>query len=100
MPVPMEVQSTIAQRYAQLGNAVTHDPTQEASVLAPHFKDRARMKLATFEYDPLTVLVRKIVLHGNRLEVYAEYVGIHGHSTNTIDRWIKIAGEWRLLDRN
>ena len=49
----MDVQSTIAQRYAQLGNAVTHDPSQEQSVLAPHFNDRARVKLSTFEYDPI-----------------------------------------------
>lgn len=100
MPVSMEVQSAIAQQYAALGSAVTHDPTQENTVLAPHFHDRAHEKLATFEYDPLTVLVEKIVVQGNRLEVHAQYVGVHGHNVRTVDHWIMIDGAWRLLDRN
>ncbi|HUA09726.1 MAG TPA: hypothetical protein VMA98_10665 [Candidatus Acidoferrales bacterium] len=100
MAVSAEVQSAIAQQYAALGSAVTHDPSQEQSVLAPHFRDRAREKLSSFEYDALTVLVEKIVMHGDRLEVHAQYVGVHGHDAQTIDHWIKIDGQWRLLDRN
>jgi hypothetical protein len=100
MPVSMEVQSAISQRYAQLGNAVTHDPSQERGILAPHFRDHARLKLATFDYDPLTVIVQKIVMQGDRLEVHAEYVGVHGHNANTVDHWISISGQWLLLDRN
>jgi len=100
MPVSMDVQSAISQRYAQLAAAVTHDPTQERAVLGPHFKDRAHAKLVTFEYDPLTVLVQKIVVRGKRLEVHAQYVGVHGHNTNTVDHWAQIDGNWVLLDRN
>ncbi|HTX57410.1 MAG TPA: hypothetical protein VMD47_09975 [Candidatus Acidoferrales bacterium] len=99
MPVSADVQSAITQRYAELGDAVTHDPTQERDVLAPEFKDRARMKLATFEYDPLTVVVQKIVVKGNGLEVHAEYVGVHGHNVNTVDHWVKRDGQWYLVDR-
>jgi hypothetical protein len=100
MPITADIQSTIAQRYAELGNAVTHDPSQERSVLAPHFNDRAHVKLSTFEYDPLTVVVQKIRMNGNRLEVHAQYVGVHGHNAVTIDHWSMIDGEWRLVDRS
>jgi hypothetical protein len=100
MPVSADTQAAIAQRYAQLGMAVTNDPSQERSVLAPHFQDRARMKLSSFDYDPLTVVVQKIVVSPNGLEVHAEYVGLHGHNATTIDHWIDIDGVWRLLDRN
>ncbi|MGB6985293.1 MAG: hypothetical protein WBD74_04860 [Candidatus Aquilonibacter sp.] len=99
MPVSADVQSSISQRYAALGNAVTHDPTQEQRVLATNFKDRAKVKLSSFEYDPLTVVVQKIVLSGDKLEVHAEYVGVHGHNTNTVDHWILIDGTWYLVDR-
>jgi hypothetical protein len=100
MPVSADVQSAIAQRYAQLGSAVTHDPTQEQRVFATDFKDRAPVKLSTFEYDPLTVVVQKIVLNGDSVEVHAEYVGVHGHNTKTVDHWILIDGAWFLVDRN
>jgi hypothetical protein len=100
MPVSADVQSAISQRYAALGAAVTHDPTQEKNVLAPQFHDRAKMKLASFNYDPLTVIVQKIVLSGDKLEVHAEYVGVHGHNANTVDHWILIDGTWYLVDRN
>ena len=100
MPVPMAIQSAISQRYAQLGDAVTHDPAQEQAVLAPHFHDRARLKLSSFEYDALTVLVEKIVVVGKRLEVHAQYVGVRGHNAHTIDHWVMIDGQWRLADRN
>jgi hypothetical protein len=96
----MDVQSAISQRYAELGNAVTHDPTQEQRVLATDFKDRAHVKLATFEYNPLTVVVQKIVLQGDEVEVHAEYVGVHGHNITTVDHWILIDGAWFLTDRN
>lgn len=99
MAVSADVQSAISQRYAQLGSAVTHDPTQEHRVLATNFKDRAHVKLASFEYDPLTVLVQKIVLRGDEVEVHAQYVGVHGHNTNTVDHWILIDGAWFLVDR-
>jgi len=100
MPVSADVQAAIAQRYAALGNAVTHDPSTEGDVLAPHFKDHSKQKLGSFEYDPLTVVVQKIVWKGNRLEVHAEYVGVHGHNVQSVDQWMRIDGEWRLLDRN
>lgn len=96
----MDVQSSISQRYAELGDAVTHDPTQEERVLATDFKDHAKVKLKSFEYDPLTVVVQKIVLHGDALEVHAQYVGVHGHNSNTVDHWILIDGAWFLTDRN
>ncbi len=100
MPITADVQSTIAQRYAALGAAVTHDPTQEKTVLAPHFNDSAKAKLSSFEYNPLTVVVQKIVMQGNTLEVHAEYVGVHGHNANTVDHWILINGAWYLVSRN
>lgn len=99
MPVSADVQSSIAQRYAQLGAAVTHDPTQEQRVLATNFTDHAKLKLSSFEYDPLTVVVQKIVMTGDKLEVHAEYVGMHGHNANTVDHWILIDGAWYLVDR-
>lgn len=100
MPLSSDVQSTIAQRYAQLADAVTHDPSQERGVLAAHFHDRARVKLTTFEYDPLTVMVEKIIVQNERLEVHARYVGVQGHNVQTVDHWLKIGGFWRLSDRN
>jgi hypothetical protein len=99
VPVSADVQSTISQRYAQLGSAVTHDPTQEQRVLATNFKDRAKVKLSTFEYDPLTIVVQKIVMRGDKLEVRAEYVGVHGHNATTVDHWTRIDGTWLLVDR-
>jgi hypothetical protein len=99
MPVPIDVQLAISQRYAELGNAVTHDPSQEQRVLASNYKDRAKVKLKSFEYDPLTVVVQKIVLHGDAVEVHAQYVGVHGHNANTVDHWILIDGAWFLTDR-
>jgi len=100
MPVSTDVQLAITQRYGQLANAVTHDPTQERAVLAPRFKDRSKFKLASFEYDPLTVVVQKIVRSGDKAEVHAQYVGVHGHNVNTVDRWISIDGVWYLVDRS
>ena len=99
MPVSADVQLAISQRYAQLGAAVTHDPTTERSLLAPHFQDHAKVKLSTFEYDPLTVVVQKISMQGDKITVRAEYVGIHGHNATSIDRWILIDGTWYLVDR-
>jgi hypothetical protein len=100
MPVSMDVQSTISQRYAQLSNAVTHDPPQERSVLAPHFADNAKFKLSTFEYDPLTVIVQRIDSRPDGLYVRAEYVGIHGHNEVTLDHWQNVAGTWVLAARH
>jgi len=100
MPVTADVQLAITQRYTQLTNAVTHDPGAEKALLAPHFRDGARFKLGSFEYEPLTVVVQKIVRHGDRLEIHAQYVGVHGHNANVIDRWIAIGGEWYLLARS
>jgi hypothetical protein len=99
MPVPSDVQMTIAQRYSTLAESVTHDPSSENTVLAPHFNDRAKMKLESFEYDPLTVIVQKIVRVGDRLEVHAQYVGVHGHNANTVDHWVQAGDQWYLLDR-
>jgi hypothetical protein len=99
MAVSADVQLAISQRYAQLGNAVTHDPSQEQRVLATDFKDHSKVKLKTFEYDPLTVVVQKIVRNGAVVEVHAQYVGVHGHNVNTVDHWILIDGAWYLTDR-
>jgi hypothetical protein len=95
----VDVQSAISERYAELGNAVTHDPTQEQTVLASDFKDRAKVKLSSFEYDPLTVVVQKISQQGDEITVHAEYVGVHGHNSSTVDHWILIDGAWFLTDR-
>jgi hypothetical protein len=98
MPVSADVQSAITLRYAQLGNAVLRDPAQERNVLAPDFHDRARMKVSSFNYQPLTVVVEKIVKQGDRLEVHAQYVGIHGHNAEAVDHWQLIDGQWLLTD--
>jgi hypothetical protein len=100
MPVSMDVQSTISQRYAQLSSAVTHDPTQERSFLSPHFNDAAKFKLRSFEYDPLTVIVQRIDSHPDGLYVRAEYVGVHGHNEVTVDHWQMVAGQWMLAARH
>jgi len=100
MPVSMDVQSAISQRYAQLSNAVTHDPSQERGVLSPHFHDAAKLKLATFEYDPLTVIVQRIDARPDGLYIRAEYVGIHGHNEVTLDHWQMISGQWVLAARH
>ncbi len=100
MPVSMDVQSTISQRYAQLSNAVTHDPTQERSVLSRRFNDAAKFKLTSFEYDPLTVIVQRIDSHPDGLYVRAEYVGIHGHNEVTVDHWQMVSGQWVLTARH
>jgi hypothetical protein len=100
MPVPMDVQSAISQRYAQLGNAVTHNPSQERGLLAPHFNDAAKMKLSSFQYDPLTVIVQRIDSHPDGLYVRAEYVGVHGHNEVTVDHWQMVGGQWVLAARH
>jgi hypothetical protein len=100
MPVSMDVQSAISQRYAQLSSAVTHDPTQQRSVLSPHFNDAAKFKLASFDYNPLTVIVQRIDSHPDGIYVHAEYVGIHGHNEVTVDHWQMIGGQWVLAARH
>ena len=100
MPVSMDVQSAISQRYAQLSNAVTHDPTQERGILSPHFNDAAKMRLSTFDYDPLTVIVQRIDSRPDGLYVRAEYVGIHGHNEVTVDHWQMVGGQWVLAARH
>ena len=101
MPVSADVQAAISQRYAQLADSITHaNAAEEKAILAPHFVDRAKMKLGSFEYDPLTVLVQKIVVTGGgRLTVHAEYVGVHGHNATTVDVWQKKDDDWILLSR-
>jgi hypothetical protein len=101
VPVAPDVQAAISQRYAQLATAVLNgDKAAESAVLAPHFRDRAKITLASFEYDPLTVMVEKMDVRGPRLEVHAKYVGVHGHTVETIDYWQKIDGAWRLSQRD
>ena len=95
----MDVQSAISQRYAQLSSAVTHDPTQQRSVLSPHFNDAAKFKLASFDYNPLTVIGQRIDSHPDGIYVHAEYVGIHGHNEVTVDHWQMIGGQWVLAAR-
>ena len=100
MPVSADVQSTISQRYAQLSSAVTHDPTQERGVLSPHFNDAAKLKLSTFEYDPLTVVIQRIDSRPDGLYVRAEYVGLHGRNEVTLDHWQMVGGQWVLAARH
>ena len=102
MAVPPQVQNTIAQSYAVLADSITHNkPAVEKSILAPHFSDGAKIKLAVYEYDPLTVLVQKIDPHGSGvLIVHAQWVGIGKNHENTVDRWLLVDGSWRLAQRN
>ena len=100
MPVSMDVQSAISQRYVQLANAVTHDPPSERAVISPNFNDAAKLKLSSFEYDPLTVVVQRIDARPDGLYVRAEYVGIHGHNEVTLDHWKMVAGAWVLAARH
>ena len=100
MAISADLQATISQRYAQLAAAVMNgDNPTEQSLLAPKFADRAPSKLSSFEYDALTIIVRKIDADGNLLVVHASYYGVHGHTTNSLDHWARIDGVWRLLDR-
>ena len=100
MPVSDDVQSAISQRYGQLTDSVTHGKREEErAVLAPDFTDRAKQKLESFEYDALTVVIRKIDSDGGIIVVQASYVGVNGHNADTIDRWKKIDGQWELLSR-
>ena len=96
----MDVQSAISQRYAQLSSAITHDPSQERGVLSHHFHDAAKFKLASFEYDPLTVVVQRIDARPDGLYVRAEYVGVHGHNEVTLDHWQRVDGQWVLAARH
>ncbi len=96
--VGIATQAAIAERYADLATAMQHgDTAAECAILAPRFHDRAAVKLASFDLDPLAVMVQKIVqLRDGSLEVHARYVGRHGHDATAIDRWVRIDGVWRL----
>ena len=101
MPVSPDVQMAVSQRYAQLADAITHGHDDvEKSLLAPHFKDKAKIKLDTYEYDALTVLVEKIQVQGNAMTVHAQWVGIGKNHENTVDKWLLLDGTWRLAQRN
>ena len=101
MPISADVQIAVSQRYAQLADAITHGHEDvEHVMLAPQFADRAKIKLATYEYDPLTVLVQKIQVNGHAMTVHAQYVGVHGNHENTVDRWLLLDGAWRLAQRD
>ena len=100
MPVSVDVQMAISQRYIALTDSITHGREgAERAVLAPHFTDHAKLKLLDYEYDPLTVLVQKISAQGNQLVVRAQYVGVGQRHENTVDRWILMSGEWKLAQR-
>src|SRR5579872_5233803 len=100
MPVTANVQMAISQRYIALTDSITHGQQDaERAVLAPHFHDGAKLKLSVYEYDPLTVLMQKISMHGSTLTVHAQYVGVGKRHENTVDRWQLIGGVWKLLDR-
>jgi hypothetical protein len=91
----------ISQRYVALTDSITHgNEVEEQAVLAPHFSDRAKLKLVVYQYDPLTVLVQKISSQGNQLVVHAQYVGIGKRHENTVDRWILVDGTWKLVARD
>ncbi len=98
--VSIDTQAAIAQRYAELATAMQHGDTRdERAILAPRFVDRGHPRLATFELDPLAVMVQKIVvLRDGSLEVHAHYVGWHGHNANAVDRWVRLRGVWRLAE--
>lgn len=101
MPVAAAVQMAISQRYIALTDSITHGhESAEKALLAPHFADRARLKLMEYEYDPLTVVVQKISTKGKALIVHAEYVGVGKRRENTVDHWVQIDGEWKLLERS
>jgi hypothetical protein len=95
----MNVQYAITQRYGQLTDAITHDPSGEKAVLAPNFSDRSKAKLNSFEYDPVTVLVQKMSAQPDGVYVNAEYVGVHGHNVTTVDHWEFMNGQWFLVSR-
>ena len=101
MPVSPDVQIVVSQRYEQLADSITHGrDVDERAILAPHFSDAAKIKLAAYEYDPLTVLVQKIIVDGRMMTVHADYVGVHGKHENTVDRWLLLEGAWRLTQRD
>jgi hypothetical protein len=100
MPVAPDVQAAITQRYAQLSAAMSNgDEAAESAVLAPHFHDRAKIKLASFEYARITVMVTSIATVPGGCTVHATYDSENGEKQTTIDHWLKINGRWRLLDR-
>lgn len=100
MTVPAHIQMTIAQSYATLAESITHDkPEAERAILAPAFADRATIKLQTYEYDPLAVLVQRIDPRGNTMIVHAQWVGVGKNRENTVDRWLLLDGTWRLAER-
>lgn len=91
----------VSQRYAQLADSITHDkPEVEKAILSPHFRDRAKIKLPVYEYDPLTVLVQKVQMNGTTILVHAQYVGVGNNRENTVDRWLLLDGAWRLAERD
>ena len=91
----------VSQRYARLADSITHGNNDgEHTMLATHFSDRAKIKLGTYEYDPLTVLVQKIHVDGRTTIVHAQYVGVQGKHENTVDRWLLLDGSWRLVQRD
>ncbi len=100
MAVTADVQAAISQRYAQLADSITHGKRDvEKSILGPHFIDHGKLKLESFEYDALTVIVQKVAVSGGEIVVRAEYVGVHGHNGVTVDRWAKKNGTWILVSR-
>ena len=99
--VSQDVQIAVSQRYATLANAITHGQTGvEQSLLEKGFTDRAKLKLSSYEYDPLTILVQRIDDRGNTMRVKAYYVGVNGRSEVTMDRWLLVNGSWRLTERD
>lgn len=101
MPISADAQLAISQRYAQLADSITHGHEEaEQSILAPHFSDRAKEKLAAYQYDPLTVKVQKIQVNGTWMVVHAQYVGVQGKHETTVDRWLLLDGAWRLAQRD
>ena len=100
MPVPVDVQGAITERYSELANSITHAELGiDPHVLAKHFVDRSKMKLASFDYDPLTVVVQRMTSSGNAVIVRAEYVGVHGHNVVSTDVWERQGLDWVLVSR-
>jgi hypothetical protein len=101
VPVSAAVQTAVSQRYARLADAIMNGHKNiERALLAPHFIDAARVKLRAYEYDPLTIVVRRITVDGATMTVFAQYVGSDGRSAHSLDTWQRIDGAWRLVRRN
>jgi hypothetical protein len=100
MPVSPDTQAAISDRYRALSTALLNDDAAtERQILAPHFHDLAARRLDSYEYETMIVMVQSIARQGSALVVHALYYGPHGRSA-AVDRWERLDGRWRLVDRH